>query len=57
MTTYEIRFTLTTDATEDEVERFAAELAEDAREHLRNGEELALAGVGPGPPERPPPGA
>jgi hypothetical protein len=44
-------------ASEREVERLAAELAEDAREHLRDGERLELAGVEPARPERPPAGA
>jgi hypothetical protein len=45
MKTSAITFLLTTPAPEREVERFAAELAEGARTHLRPGEELALAGV------------
>jgi hypothetical protein len=57
MKTYAITFLLTTPAPEQEVERLAAELAEDARIHLRDGERLELAGVETGPPERPPTGA
>jgi hypothetical protein len=40
MKTYAITLLLTTDAPEREAEAFAAELAEDARVHLRDGEEL-----------------
>ena len=57
MKTYAITLLLTTDAPEREAEAFAAELAEDARVHLRDGEELDLASVEPAPPERPPEGA
>ena len=57
MKTYAITLLLTTDAPEREAEAFAAELAEDARVHLRYGEELELASVEPAPPERPPEGA
>jgi hypothetical protein len=45
MKIYAITFVLTTPALEREVERLAAELAEDAREHLRDGERLELQGV------------
>ena len=57
MKTYGITLALTTPATEREGEELAAELAEDARAHLRDGERLELAGVQPAPPERPPAGA
>jgi hypothetical protein len=57
MKTYAITLLLTTDAPEREAEAFAAELAEDARVHMRDGEELELASVEPAPPERPPGGA
>ena len=53
-TTYVISFNLTTVAPEHEADAFAAELAEDARAHLRDRERLELAGVEPAPPERPP---
>ena len=56
-TTYIISFSLMTPATEREAEDLAAELADDARAHLRDGEELELAGVEPTPAERPPAGA
>ncbi len=56
MKTYAITFLLTTPTPDREVESFAAEVAEDARAHLRDGEELELAGVEPAPPERPPTG-
>jgi hypothetical protein len=54
MKTYAITFLLTTTAPEREVERLAAELAEDARAHLRDGERFELEGVAPAPaqPER-----
>jgi hypothetical protein len=51
-TTYIISFSLTTPATEREAEELAAELAADARAHLRDGEELELAGVEPAARER-----
>jgi hypothetical protein len=57
MQTYAMTFLLTTPAAEREAEDLAAELAEDARTHLRDGERLDLAGVEPTPPERPPAGA
>ena len=52
-----ITFLLTTATTEREAEQLAAELADDARVHLRDGEELELTGVEPAPPERPRTGA
>ena len=55
-TTYIISFNVTTVAPEPEADAFAAELAEDARAHLRDRERLELAGVEPAP-ERPPAGA
>ena len=45
MKTQAITFLLTTSAPEREVECLAAEIAEDAREHLRDGEHLELDGV------------
>ena len=54
MKTYAVTFLLATPAPEREVERLAAELAEDARAHLRDGEHLELEAVVPAPaqPER-----
>jgi hypothetical protein len=57
METYLICLKPTTPATEREAEELGAELADDARPHLRDGEKLVLAGVEPAPPERPPTGA
>jgi hypothetical protein len=57
MKTYAITLLRATDAAEREAERFAAELAEDASAHLKDGEGLALAGIEQAPPERPPAGA
>jgi len=57
MKTYAMTFLLTTPASEREVETLAGELVADGRAHLRDGEELELAGVEPAPPERPPAGA
>ena len=56
-TTYIISFNVTTVAPEHEAEGFAAELAADARAHLRDRERLELAGVEPAPTGRPPAGA
>jgi hypothetical protein len=46
MTTYPITFNLTTAVGPADVERFAAELAVEARAHLTEGERYELAGVG-----------
>jgi hypothetical protein len=43
--TYALTFLLTTTAPEREVERLAAELGDDARAHLKDGERLGLAGI------------